>query len=162
RMSKRTKDPEWHNNRAVELAKSNDVTGACHHLLKATSLNPDFYIAWRNLGLAQTRLCQYQQAERAFQRAITVKPDYSLAWCGLGCVRQYQGDYDAAMQAYERALLINQGCANSHTSRAYLRLLQGDYARGFAEYSWRWQADDHARYPALPRWRGEKIPGKRL
>lgn len=171
-MSKKTKKKpqskpskqtaQWHNDRAVHATRSGDFETARRNLLLATAIEPSCVVAWRNLGLVYTKTAQYEKAIRAFRRATELDPFYALAWCGLGCARQYIGEYDGAMACYERALMIDSACANAHTSRAHLRLLQGDLARGFAEYSWRWHADDHARPPALPRWRGEDLAGKTL
>jgi protein O-mannosyl-transferase len=52
--------------------------------LQATTVFPDYYTAWSNLGTAYYFTHEYREGIPFFKRAIEIKPDYAEAYFNLG------------------------------------------------------------------------------
>ena len=101
-------------NRALELAPGHhvilnnlgysrylagDLQKARGALRQALRSNPDYEIAWRNLGLVLTRIGDYDEAVEAFAR----NGSRAEAYNDIGYVRMLEGDYAGAADFFEEA-----------------------------------------------------------
>jgi tetratricopeptide (TPR) repeat protein len=64
-------------------------------------------MAWNNKGLALDDLNKYDEAIKAFDKAIEINPQYSLAWYNKGRALYKLNKYDEAIKAYDKAIEIN-------------------------------------------------------
>lgn len=75
------------------------------------------------------------------------------------------GRYHEAGEAFEAAIAADPDDARSHFDFAHLLLHRGDFARGWPEHEYRLRLPNFAfgvPGDAVPRWRGDRIPGQRL
>ncbi len=94
-----------------------DVDAALALLQEAVRLDPNFYKAWVNLGLAWERKGNWQEARRCYEQAIRCQPAwFPLAHYNLAGLYLRQGDWAKAMEECEAALR-----ADPKFARAYLR-----------------------------------------
>lgn len=62
-------------NKAVDLAKAGDSTGAIEHFRLATSEYPEFMLAFNELGVIYLRLNDLEKADESFQTALKIEPE---------------------------------------------------------------------------------------
>ena len=127
------------------LANLKDSPAEAMRLSKqALTLNPSPTIAtaaWANIGHAYIRYREYENAESAFQQAITKNNENQVAFSGLAHAHYMMGQYPQAIDAAERALAIDVGDAdswlwrglalanNGNAEEAYRSLLRADALR---------------------------------
>ena len=87
-------------------------------------------------------------------------PDHPAVQTNLGIILQARGDLDGAERRYRRALALGSTSHLPHLNLATVLLTRPDLDRGFAELEYRLLP----RYPKPlpPRWRGERLDGRRL
>jgi len=82
------------------------IDKALNHGRQATKLSDDadsFY----NYGLALADAKNFEEAVRAYKRAIEINPNYGLAYNNLGSALESLDDLDAAFDAYQKAAELN-------------------------------------------------------
>jgi tetratricopeptide (TPR) repeat protein len=94
-----------------------DVNEAIRLLQKAVSIDPKFYKAWVNLGLAFERKGDFRQAQNCYEQAIRCQPSwFPLAHYNLAGIYLRRGELERALSECEAAIR-----ADSKFARAYLR-----------------------------------------
>ncbi|MBI1318396.1 MAG: tetratricopeptide repeat protein [Candidatus Hydrogenedens sp.] len=71
--------------------------------LRSTELNPEFFEAWFNLGVAYDNMKERGKAVAAYERGVALRPDSAVCWQCLGRSRMAIGDPGAALEAFEQA-----------------------------------------------------------
>lgn len=84
--------------RGVEARLWGDFYQAASLFERLTERQPDNSDAWVQLGYSLTALQRYDEAEQAFETALTLAPDYADARLGLARLAFYRGDYSKAMK----------------------------------------------------------------
>lgn len=88
----------------LELARYADAKMS---LRRATDLNPDNWLPWLQLGLAERRSGNFDAAVTHYQRAATLDPKEATPYTALGHLyREDLGKCPEAMQSYQRALQL--------------------------------------------------------
>jgi tetratricopeptide (TPR) repeat protein len=89
----------------------------------AIRLSPTFARAYVELGDAYRQSARYDEAEKAFKKAISFA-DESCASCGLGVTYWKSGRYVDAEKAFKRAMELNpnDSCAYDWSGRMYYDL----------------------------------------
>ena len=65
-------------------------------------------MAWFCKGNALTNLNKYEEAIKAYDKAIEINPQYSMAWNNKGAVLYNKlGKVDEAIKAYDKAIEID-------------------------------------------------------
>lgn len=101
----------------AEERPEGDVDEAIRFLREAVQIDPEFYKAWVNLGLAFERKGNLQEAKWCYERAIRCQPSwFPLAHYNLAGLYLRQGDLSTALVQCDAA--IN---ADYKFARAYLR-----------------------------------------
>ncbi len=72
----------------------------------ALAVRPDSAVAYNNLGVALTRLDEFDGAMGAFTKAKKLNPKYALVWVNLGWLHKTKGDAEAALRHYRHALAL--------------------------------------------------------
>jgi serine/threonine-protein kinase len=88
---------------ALEL-KANDFPAASRAFAKALTVDPAFYEAALNLGIALQKQGRHSEAIWAFDRATKLMSSLPAAWVHLGESRLSLRDFPGARKAWERAL----------------------------------------------------------
>lgn len=86
----------------------------------AIRFSPNFARAYVELGDAHRQLARYDEAEKAFQRAMSLEDD-SCASCGLGVVYWKTGRHADAEKAFKHSIQLNPNdvCAYDWSGRMY-------------------------------------------
>jgi tetratricopeptide (TPR) repeat protein len=87
----------------VELSKASDFDGAIAKFTEASTLVPNCYDCFYNIGYAQMQKKDYDQAEAAFNKAIEFKANYVDAYNGLATVYNAQKKFDKAAEMGAKA-----------------------------------------------------------
>ena len=132
-------------------------------LYQAVRLQPGSAEAHNNLGLAQTDLGRFAEAEASYQQALRLNPSYVEAHVNLASACKEQGRLDEALAGYEMALRLDPGSVGAHWNRSLAWLAAGDYERGWAEYEWRWRRKQTPPRPfRQPAWDGAPLAGRTI
>jgi Tfp pilus assembly protein PilF len=104
------------------LAK-NDPAGALSHLNKAVEVSPDFYEAYCQLGVAETKLGHRDEAMRAFQTSVDLSGGrYALAQFGLGYLLYLEGNPREAETIVRKGLEADENSADGYTILGMIQL----------------------------------------
>jgi len=87
----------------VALSKAGDYDGAIAKFTEASTIVPNCYDCFYNIGYAQMQKKDYDQAEAAFNKAIEFKPNYVDAYNGLATVFNAQKKFDKAAEMGAKA-----------------------------------------------------------
>ena len=130
---------------------------------RAIQLQPNFPIAFNNLGNTLRLQRKLADAVACFDQALRLKPDYVNAHKNKGTALVWEGRLDEALTCYGRALEFASDDADTHKNRGVILLLLGRFDEGWTEYAWRWQTDEVSRpkYPQ-PLWDGSPLDGKTI
>ena len=118
-------DPATHFFRGNQCHSQNDPAGAAACYRKAIELNPDFWEAFYNLGIAYQELDKRDQALAAYQRALELDPNNINVINNLGIILQESGNQSKAIQCFEQALLLNSESVKTYYNLARLYVAQG-------------------------------------
>ena len=88
------------------MGEENDPEASIIEYRKALELDPDFFLAHTNWGIALQELNQYQEAIEKYQEAIRHKPDYLLAYIHWGNALQELDQYQEAIEKYQEAVRL--------------------------------------------------------
>lgn len=87
-------------------AAKNEFKPALDSYYKAINNNPDYYLAWFNMGIAYTQIRNLEQAEQAFTRTINLKPDFADAYRNLAIIDYIKEDYKSSLYNFEKFLSL--------------------------------------------------------
>jgi tetratricopeptide (TPR) repeat protein len=93
--------------------------------------NPDFYMAWNNLGNIYRDLKEYTQAIESFKKSLSLKEDYIIALSNLCLVYLDVNAPQLTIDLAQKTLLTYPSNAflYSHLAKAYLKLNMIDKAK---------------------------------
>lgn len=90
---------------AMEVKKNwTGMLQKCQLWIKSQPKNSD---AWHSLGIAQSKIGDYNQSITSFQKAVKINPASSDAWEGMGVSFAHSGQKNSALAAYRKAVKIN-------------------------------------------------------
>ena len=160
----RPNDANAHYNLGVVLQQSAKYEEAELAYRDALQRRPDHVGAWNNLGGVMRRLKRPDKSAACHRVALAFRPDFLEAYYNLGNALQRMGRNAEAEAIYLRVLARNPDLATATHNLGMLSLINGDLARGWEGYEKRFQAKEARpwRRPALPRWNGEPLNGRRL
>lgn len=90
----------------------------------AIKLDPFYYQAWWNRGIALRQLGRLEEAITAFDNALKIKPDYPDAWDNRGYALFNLGRYEEAIASYDNALRFKRDDASAYFNKACAYALQ--------------------------------------
>ena len=93
---------------------NDDYDKAIKYNQKAIEINPDFAIAYNNMGIAYARKENYNKAIEYFKKAIEINPDDAEAYYNMGLIYADKGNYDKAIEYYKKAIEINPDFADAY------------------------------------------------
>ena len=82
-------------------------------------LNPNYAIAYYNLGLALGKLGRYVEAINAYDQAIELNPQYEEAYYNKGSVLYELGRYEEEVKAYNRAIELNPQYVEAYYNKGF-------------------------------------------
>lgn len=111
--------------KASAAAAKGDRAKAIRHLQNAVRAQPAFFEAHYNLGVHYQALEQWENATRAYLRAIELRSDTARPNFNLGVIFHNQGKLDQAIQRYRHALKYDPSFAEAHQALGEARFQQG-------------------------------------
>jgi tetratricopeptide (TPR) repeat protein len=92
----------------IKMRKYQDAIDEYEEALKAfenaTTLNPNFALAWNNKGNAYMKLKKYNKAIDAFEEAFNINQNYYLALHNQGDALYSLGKYEEAINIYDQVI----------------------------------------------------------
>ncbi len=95
-----------------------DVSAAIAAYRRAVELDPEFELAWENLGSSLERTGQDAESEQCHRRALALQPASRVAHYNLGVVLDKTGRHDDAAAAYQQALALDPRYPEAHCNLA--------------------------------------------
>ncbi len=128
---------------------------------KALKIQPNFPIAWNNLGNSLRMTGDLEEADRCLAKAMEQDPKYLSPYKNRGTLWVWAGDIDRGLRWYHDGLQLAPNDNELHRNLGVIYLLQQRYDEGWPEYRYRWSFAGHGRpnYP-FPVWQGEELIGK--
>ena len=104
-----------------------NLSGACHQSLGdfksaaqmfqyAVNINPEYYEAYKNLGITLRFLGDFKASIESFNTAIQLQPEYFDAHFNLASSLKAIGRNDDAIKRYQIAIQINSSYAEAHNN----------------------------------------------
>ncbi|HEX5051374.1 MAG TPA: serine/threonine-protein kinase [Planctomycetota bacterium] len=111
-----------------------DVPAAISAYRKTVELDPEFELAWENLGSNLEQAGQDAEGEQCLRRAIALQPASRVAHYNLGVVLDKTGRFEEAAAAFERALALDPSYAEAHCNLACIMLRNGNLVDASAHF----------------------------
>jgi len=123
-------DASGYYNRGSAKSELNDFYGAIVDYKKAIEINPNFSMAYNNLGWIYFKKKDLVNALKYVNKAIEIDSENSVAFDSKAEIEFNLNDYKSAVSDCNRALVLNPKMANSYfiRGRAYYRLGKKDDA----------------------------------
>ncbi|MBV8465711.1 MAG: tetratricopeptide repeat protein [Burkholderiales bacterium] len=96
------------------LKEKQDMTDARSFLRRATLLDPKLAPAWYEQGNVALLVERYDEAIRAYQKAVELIPNAHEVQNNLGLAFQAKGDIESAEKAFSAAIALNANYAEAY------------------------------------------------
>lgn len=106
-------NPEIQNSLANSKRQLGDLAAAIKHYRKACELKPDYFDAWKNLGITQLDNDRATDAVSSLQEALRLRPDDPSAHTAIGNVFKELEQFQEAEAHYRRALELRPDYVNA-------------------------------------------------
>jgi tetratricopeptide (TPR) repeat protein len=87
---------------------------AIEYYQKAIDLNPNYAMAYNNMGNAYYGQENYKEAIRCYQKAIDLNPNYATAYNNMGNAYDDLKNYKEAIRCYQKAIDLNPNYASAY------------------------------------------------
>ena len=101
---------------------------------KAIEIQPDYYQAWGNRGIALSNLGRLLEAIASYDKVLEFKPDDYLAWYYHGNALDETGQHEEAVASYDKAILIKPDLHQAWNNRGIALRNLGRHEEAFASY----------------------------
>ena len=105
------------------------------HFTQAIILEPNFFEAYHNRGVAYSTMEQYDQAIEDFNETIRLHPSLADAYHSRGKAYQSKGENNSAIEDFNKAIELNPNYAEAYNNRGIVYKQTGDYDRAIANYN---------------------------
>lgn len=103
-------------------------------LRRATSIAPDYTVAWLNLGAVLLEKQQPVAAIECYKEATRLEPNNPATWAGLGSALALAAYPDRSVQAYAKSVALNPKAASTQMGYAHVLKTVGDQAGALKAY----------------------------
>jgi hypothetical protein len=144
------------------LSAQGNVEESIASYRRAVTLNPDYALAYRNLGNARRIQGDLDQAGAWFRQALILDPDCADTHNHISLVLKEQGRIEESIASVRRALTLQPDFSIAHHNLGIYLLLAGRYEEGWNEYEHRLECAEERRKSSRPRWNGERVEGRTI
>jgi tetratricopeptide (TPR) repeat protein len=144
-------------------ASEKDLAGAWGWLRWALARDPEEPEAVNMRGILLHAEGRYAEAVKAFEQAEGM--GHKAAASNRGNTLLDLGRLPEALRAHEAAVELDAHHPGARYNLALTQLRMGDWERGWSGYEARWRFREVHRFPRVfqqPRWRGERLEGRRI
>ena len=113
--------------KAAELFSRGDAIGAEHLYRRLLEIEPNFVLAYGQLGYITMVQTRFAEAEEYFTTYRFIAPEQANPHDSLGELYTIQGRYDEAAMSFENAIRIKPDFWPSYSGLVRARLLQNDF-----------------------------------
>ncbi|MBN9513099.1 MAG: tetratricopeptide repeat protein [Alphaproteobacteria bacterium] len=135
---------------------------ALEALARAARLKPNDPAIAHNTGRALEALGRTDEAERAYDLALSVDNRLLPSLSARAALLAARGEWAGALADLDTALVSRPNDPQFRQRRGELLLRQGDWWRGLADHEARLEMPGERYAPALPLWQGEPLDGRLL
>jgi hypothetical protein len=148
-----------------------DYASALDLIEEASGRYPSNPVFLNNLAAAYQKLSCSERALECCERALQLAPRFGPAHSNRGNALAALGRHDESEASYTKALELGPVTSQARLNVGLARLMRGDYAAGLPLYEARLAAASAGKgdtgrllhkLQTVPRWRGEKLDGKRI
>jgi tetratricopeptide (TPR) repeat protein len=90
-------------------------------------MDPENPLLWMNLGIAQQRTGNYEEALNSFQRAVYINDELAEAWASMGLIYYEIEQFELAEECYHSALARNDNTPKTWNNLGVLYFVEGSY-----------------------------------
>jgi tetratricopeptide (TPR) repeat protein len=95
---------------------------------QAVSINPNYFQAWVNLGIAHRLAGDLNKAEESYNRALAIEPNYAELHASLGALYIFRREPEKAISALDKAISLNNQLAVAHANLAVAYAMLGRFS----------------------------------
>lgn len=132
--------------------------GLAHPLLiRASQLEPKEAIIWNNLAYLYTEMGDFEEAEKAAQKALHNNPRYALGWNSLANVYVHLSKPVEAVRCADKAIELDPKIPEAQFNRSLAKLMLGEFETAWEGYDHnlgRHRSRRERIYGIIPRWTG--------
>ncbi len=107
--------------------KRGDISKATNYYEKALEFDPEFYLAYFQLGVLQKKQGQSKKAIESLKKVIQINPNHDKTWFTLGTAYEADGNNEEAIEHYKTAIDINPGYLKAYGNLGKLYTDAGRY-----------------------------------
>ncbi len=119
--------------KADEAIQKKSYGEAVSLLRQIVGADPKDYQSWTELGTAHLMQENFDEAEKAYGRALETRPSFILASVNLGRLRLMRKNYEGAIESLSQAVKLHpqSADANYFLGESYLQIKKGSKAVGY-------------------------------
>ena len=107
--------------------KRGNLSKATSYYEKALEFDPEFYLAYFQLGVLQKKQGQSKTAIESLKKVLEIKPDHDKTWFTLGTAYETDGSIEKAIEHYKKAIDVNPGYSKAYGNLGKLYTDKQDY-----------------------------------
>ncbi|MCX7679349.1 MAG: tetratricopeptide repeat protein, partial [Spirochaetes bacterium] len=101
----------------------------------ALEINPSYYFALNNRGIAHKQLGEFPQAYIDYTKALEIRPDFYIAYYNRGIVNHAMGNLKEALKDFSDAISGMPTMACAYNNRGVVYHAMGDFEKALADYN---------------------------
>ena len=102
---------------------------------KAIEFNPNYVLAYINLGTLFQRLGKFEEAEASFKKGIDLKPDFAEAYFNLGNTQKILKKFKQAETSFKKAIKLKPDLTVVYDNLGNILLELGKYEEAQVNYN---------------------------
>ena len=107
--------------------KRGNLSKATSYYEKALEFDPEFYLAYFQLGVLQKKQGQSKTTIESLKKVLEIKPDHDKTWFTLGTAYETDGSIEKAIEHYKKAIDVNPGYSKAYGNLGKLYTDKQDY-----------------------------------
>ena len=133
-LCRETADAECFYMMSVIYGYSSNYPATEKYATQAIQIDPQYELAWNQLGVAQASQGKYDSAILSFNKSIEIKPKNAQAYSNLGNIHRELGNFSVAEACYKKSIELNKKNHIALNNLANIYLSQCRYDKAESHY----------------------------